>query len=199
MTQETLISRVMALRAASATVLVAIDGCGGAGKSFLAHSVAHALASAGTPATVVHVDDFFLPSAQRPCGPPAEKPVGGDFDWRRLRDQVLAPLRRGEPAQYERYDWSLDALAETHTLRPGQVVIVEGIYASRLEIAGLYDLLVWVECPRELRLTRGLARDGEHARGQWERDWMPAEDRYVAEHRPHERAHVVIDGTSGLQ
>ena len=78
---------------------------------------------------------------------------------------------------------------------PHGVVIVEGVYSSRRELASLYDLRIWVECPRELRLSRGLARDGETARKLWEEDWMPSEDRYLEEHRPLERADAVVSGT----
>ena len=185
---------MLALRAAQATVLVAIDGPGGSGKSVLAQSVSRATAAAGTPVSVDGVDDFFLPSEQRLPGAPAEKPIGTDFDWGRLRDQVLAPLRRGEPARYDRHDWKRDALVATCEVPPGRVVIVEGVYASRCELAEFYDLRVWVECPREIRLARGLARDGEGARQRWDQDWMPAEDRCLEQHRPRERADLVASG-----
>ena len=108
----------------------------------------------------------------------------------------MLPLRQGRPARYARYDWDHDALAEIRELRPGGVAIVEGIYSSRRELASLYDLRIWVECPRDVRLSRGLARDGEGARGRWEEDWMPAEDRYVVEHRPWELADLIVDGAA---
>jgi len=196
MAQEELVSRVVSLYAAKPTILVAIDGPGGSGKSFLAQSLSRNLAASGTPVTVIHFDDFFLPSEQRSPGSPADKPIGADFDWSRLRNQVLVPLGRGEPARYGRYCWSRDALFETCEVPPGRVVIVEGVYASRRELADLYDLRVWVECPRELRLARGLARDGEDARSRWERDWMPSEDRYIKDHQPREQAHYVLCGAS---
>jgi len=71
-----------------------------------------------------------------------------------------------------------------------------GIYTLRPELRELYDLRVWVDCPRDLRLARGLARDGEQARPRWEGDWMPKEDHYVSECRPMASADVVISGVS---
>jgi uridine kinase len=176
------------------TVLAAIDGPGGSGKTALAGSLQLTLDGAKVLVSVVEVDDFFLPSADRPRGGPSEKPIGGDFDWPRLRDQVLHPLRRGQSARYDRYDWGRDELLEVREVPPGGVVIVEGIYSSRRELAALYDLRIWVECPRELRLSRGLERDGEAARSPWEEDWMPSEDRYVREHRPQELADIIVIG-----
>jgi uridine kinase len=81
-------------------------------------------------------------------------------------------------------------------VEPKGVVIVEGVYTSRLELAPFYDVLIWIECPREVRLARGVARDGEGARSRWEQDWMPPEDRYLQEQNPRERADVVVDGTA---
>ena len=182
------------LHAERKVVLVAIDGPGGSGKTFLAESLRKTLGESAVPASTVHVDDFFLPSGLRPTGAPAERPIGGDFDWPRLRDQVLHPLRRGVSARYDRYDWGKDTLADSREVPPDRVVIVEGVYSSRRELAQHYDMRIWVDCPRELRLLRGLNRDGEVARRKWEEDWMPSEDRYILEHRPQELADAVFKG-----
>jgi uridine kinase len=190
---EALFTRLASAAAAQPLVLVGVDGHGGAGKSAWSSALAEAL-QPQTPVAVVHIDDFLLPAAERPRGEPG--PIGGDFDWRRLRDEVLVPLRDGRKASFARYDWNLDALAESHEVAPRGVVIVEGIYSTRRELAGLYDLRVWVDCPREVRLARGLERDGEDARQLWERDWMPAEDRYVHEHQPNQQADLIVDGNA---
>jgi uridine kinase len=189
------VRRVIALSVERGIVLVAIDGPGGSGKSTLAAAIHAAVRAAGIPASVVSFDEFYLPSAQRLLGSPAEKPIGADYDWPRLRDQVLAPIRMGVTARYDRYDWRQDAFADVGEAKPEGVVIVEGIYSSRRELADLYDLRIWVECPRELRLERGIRRDGEGARGIWENDWMPSEDLYFEAHRPWEYADIIVDGT----
>jgi uridine kinase len=59
------------------TFLLGIDGLGGSGKSV----VAEKLKRNRTDVTLVHMDDFFLPSAQRSLEPPRQKPIGADFDW----------------------------------------------------------------------------------------------------------------------
>lgn len=45
------------------------------------------------------------------------------------------------------------------------MVIVEGVYSLSTILSDLFELSLWVECPRDVRLARGLARDGEGARG----------------------------------
>jgi len=194
MTPSELLARLFELGAAQQTVLVAIDGLGGAGKTVLSEQLASGLKSSGLISQVVHFDDFFLPSSERPHGSVDHKPVGGDFDWVRLHDEVLAQLRRGWAARYQVYDWRQDVLAETQAVAPGGIVIIEGVYSSRRELAPLYDLRVWVECPRALRLARCLERDGAESHARWEHDWMPMEDRYVVEHDPEAHADIIVHG-----
>jgi uridine kinase len=107
-----------------------------------------------------------------------------------LREEVLALLRAGHRARYQRYDWPSDALAEWHDV-PHGIVIIEGVYSTRVELRQFYHLTVWVECPRPVRLARGIERDGETARRRWEEEWMPAEDRYVKEESPHTKADIL--------
>jgi uridine kinase len=191
-----IVSHLQAAIAAQCTILVGVDGLGGAGKTVFSVAMARSLRSAGQPAVVVHFDDFFFPSAERSIGTPETKPIGGDFDWRRLRDDVLLPLRGNQIARYRRYDWEQDALAEMHEIPPGGIVIVEGVYCTRRELADLYDVRVWVECPRDICLARGISRDGEEARSRWELDWQPSEERYVREHAPTQAAHFVVRGVA---
>jgi uridine kinase len=170
------------------TTLVAIDGPGGSGKSVLAN----ALADRNQAITVISVDDFYLPdcfATQPPAG--CDQP-SKNFDLHRLYEQVLRPLRDGQPATYQRYDWVAGTLAEWHAVLPGQTVIVEGIYSLAPGLRQYYDLSVWIDCPRSLRLAHGLARDGEGAREMWTRVWMPAEDRYIRSFAPEQVADIVL-------
>ena len=75
------VQQIVAVDKSGSTTLVAVDGQGGAGKTALASDLACALEAIGRRVEIVHFDDFFLPSALRPAGEGAEKPIGGDFDW----------------------------------------------------------------------------------------------------------------------
>ncbi|PEA44686.1 uridine kinase family protein [Bacillus wiedmannii] len=173
-------------------LIIGIDGCGGAGKSTLANKIKSKFATV----TIVHMDDFYLPSSQIINEHPMNKSIGADFDWKRLLQEVLDPISNGIEGCYKRYDWETDSLAETHTVPAIGIVIIEGVYAARQELAEMYDLKIWVNCPRETRIKRGIARDGETARDMWENNWMVAEDMYVESHKPHEFADFIIDGTN---
>ncbi|TCP19757.1 uridine kinase [Scopulibacillus darangshiensis] len=172
------------------TKIVGIDGCGGSGKSTLAAT----LAKEARGTTVVHMDDFYKLSSDIQATNPEFKPVGSDFDWLRLEDQVLNPLFKNRNTSYQRYDWDTDELKEWHDVPSGGLVIIEGTFTTRNELFDYYDWTIWVNCPRDLRLARGIERDSEEARHMWEHNWMVAEDRYIRTHQPHRRADLIIDG-----
>lgn len=164
--------RIEALRNGPALVLVGIGGHGGAGKTTLAQSVADA--------AIVSTDEFW---------------DGNEFELTRLRREVLDPLARREPASFASFDWIAQRPRGSRTVAPEGIVIVEGVCALHRLFRDDYDLRIWVETPREVRLARGLARDGKGARKQWETVWMPGEDRYVAHDDPVSAADLIIDGT----
>jgi uridine kinase len=168
-------------------VLVGIDGPGASGKSTLANQLAQSLENAA----VVQGDDFYLPSGVRPR---ADAAVGAQFDLDRLLRQVVAPAAAGMEVRYQRYDWDRDALATWISIPPGSTIIVEGIYATEQRLRDHYTFRIFCLADRQLRLRRGLDRDGEGARTQWTDEWMPAEDHYIATQRPDLAAQLVLDG-----
>lgn len=161
--------------------LVCIDGRAGSGKSSLADAVREVAGEHGT-VEVVHLDDLLdgwrgLPS------------VAGTLD----RD-VLAPLREGRPGRYHRYDWHQGRFADEVTVAPADLLVVEGVGSGSGSYASSVTTLVWVEAPRELCLGRGLARDGEAMRPEWEQ-WMADEEALFRRERTRERADMLVDGT----
>jgi uridine kinase len=176
------------------TLLVGVDGPAGSGKSTLAR----ALAALDPGITLIAVDDFYRPVAERPQqqGRASVEEVGSDIDWRRLRNQVLLPLQRNRGGWYQRYDWVADQLAEWHDVPSGGIVLVEGVYSCMKQLAFGYDFRIWVEAPRELRLARGRERDRDNGNWPlWESVWVPAEDAYTAAHEPAVSADILVDGS----
>lgn len=172
-------------------VVVGIDGPGGGGKSTLARE----LALLRDDVAIVEGDDFYrpLPERTREALTPLEA-VDLTFDWERLRDEVLAPLLRGEEARYRRYDWPADRLGEeVAAVAPHGVVLVEGVYVARPALRGYLDLIVVVHAPRELCLARVRER-GENSAEQIAR-WRATEEWYLERQDPRRVADLVIDGT----
>jgi uridine kinase len=170
--------RDLELRSRNRTAYVGIDGCGAAGKSTLAGLVAAAVERA----VVITVDDFATPRLT-------------SWDYPRFAADVVAPLLAGRPARYQRWDWDTDRGAEWHDVPPGSLLVVEGVSCTRDEVGLPWDLRVWVEAPRELRLARALERDGQERLPLWRDVWLPSEEAYVAAQHPERRADLVVDGT----
>ena len=76
-------------------------------------------------------------------------------------------------------------------------MILEGVTASREAFRPYLAYSVWVETPREVRLARGLKRDGTGARANW-KAWMEEEDSYINSERPAEHADFVLPGDDAL-
>jgi uridine kinase len=169
--------------------LVAIDGCGGAGKSTLAEQIVSKYGSG----QIIHMDDFYKPSSERLQLKMDKKAPGADYDIKRLIQDVINPITNVMEAKYQRYDWIMDKLAEWHTVQPNGLIIIEGVYSISDQLYNKYDIKIFVECNRELRLKRGLERDGENALNFW-KQWMIGEDKYIQEQKPQERSDFIISG-----
>ena len=160
------------------TRVIAVDGPGGAGKTTVSKWLAAEL-----EAPIVQTDDFAS----------WENPTEW---WPDLLTKVLEPLARGESARYVPTSWGGPPRDEV-TVKPSQFLILEGVTASREAFRPYLAYSIWIETPRELRLQRGLERDGEQKREQWN-EWMAGEDRYVEREQPAEHADLVLPGDRGL-
>ncbi len=167
---------------------VGIDGPGASGKSTLAEQLVAAMGDA----YLVHVDDFYLPSPRR-----HERlgEVGRSFDLPRLAEQVVVPGSAGEALHYQRYDWVRDELVQWIDVPGGAPVVLEGVFCLAAELRNAYTFKIWCRADPMLRLTRGLARDGEEARSMWVDLWMPAENEYAASQHPERSADLVVDSS----
>jgi uridine kinase len=163
-----------------ATRIVAIDGLGGAGKSTLAEKLSITLDGAD----IVHTDDFAS----------WENPI--DW-WPQLIEKVLEPISRNEPVSFQASQWDAAHDPERVEFRPDDFVIVEGVTAAREAFVPYLTYTIWVEAPEEVRLRRGLKRDGQTARKQWEL-WMAEEATYRSRERPDGRADLVIRGDRNI-
>jgi molybdenum cofactor guanylyltransferase len=153
-------------------VVIAIDGPSCSGKSILATAIA-----LRSGAAVLEGDDFYrdmLPSlsaAQREAMSDAAV-VDAVIDWERLRDEGLLPLRAGHAATFQPYDWDANngRLAPAKTVPAAKLIIVEGVYAARPELADLIDFAIYLSIDPGVRAKRYAQRQDDPGwRGFWER------------------------------
>jgi uridine kinase len=161
---------------AANTRIVAIDGPGGAGKTTLASALCDKLINVD----VVHLDDFAS----------WDNPLNW---WPRVLEQVLEPLSLGQSVHYQRYDWVKRRLDNWIDLDPLDILILEGVSASRVAFRPYLTFAIWIQTPLDICLERGVKRDGEEVRQQWI-EGMDAENEYVREERPIEYANLIVSG-----
>lgn len=164
--------------------LVCVDGPAGSGKSTLAAALADRLGRAeDRRCAVVHMDDLY------------EGWSGLDRVWTRVEEQVLGPLADGAPARYRRYDWHAGRFAAWVDVPVPDVLVLEGCGSAPRVVDGRAVLRLYVEAPAQVRLDRGLRRDGEAERDHW-LAWMVEEAAVLEREETRGRADVVVDGTA---
>jgi uridine kinase len=156
--------------------LVCVDGPAGSGKTTLAAAVEELVPGS----RVVHLDDLYP-------GWSGLAEIGTQ-----LAD-LLQPLSKGRAGHYRRYDWLAGAYAETVVVEPVPLLVLEGVGSGASAFAQLQTVLVWVEAPHDLRMRRGLERDGDAFAPHWEQ-WARDEAELFARERTRDRADLVVDG-----
>jgi uridine kinase len=156
--------------------LVCVEGPAGSGKTTLGAELAGRVG-----AQLIHGDDLM--SGWR----------GLDAVGRQLTALARA-LAAGRPAAYEHFDWHADRYDRVVDVPRAPWLVVEGVGSGAAALAPYTTVLVWVEVDDDLRLARGMARDGAEMEPHW-RQFMLDERALFARDRSRERADVLVDGT----
>ena len=152
-------------------VRLAIEGGSASGKSTLGRMLEDIYGC-----TLFHMDDFFLPPEMR-TRERLEEP-GGNVHRERFLSEVLMPLSRGETVEYRRFDCSRLEIMPPVKKLPGRLTVTEGAYSMHPELAGYYNLSVFMEVDPELQRRRILARNSPDIAARHFSSWIPMEDRY---------------------
>lgn len=160
--------------------IVAVDGRSGGGKT----TFSNVLHQAVPKSAVVHTDDIAWHHSF--------------FDWSDLLiEGVLKPLRLGSAVSYQPPGWQPHGRDGAIEIAAGlDLVVVEGVGASRTEVMPWIDRSVWVQSDFDEAKRRCIARDGgtEEVIKFWEL-WMTEELDFLQKQRPWERATLIVNGT----
>lgn len=184
------------------SIVIAVAGCSGSGKTTIAEELARVLGGIHFPLDNYYRDLSHLDPAER-ARTNFDDPA--TIESSLLAEQVTA-LARGEAIERPLYDFTTHTrvAGRTDTVEPRPFVIVEGIFAlCYAELLPIYSLRVYVDAPDGLCYERRLKRDvvdrgrtPESVREQYEATVRPSADEWVKPSRAN--ADLVIDGTLEL-
>jgi len=169
--------------------LIAIDGGGGAGKTTFANRLQKEIPGS----CIVRVDDFYLPPQLRTPVLSMDV-INPNFDWDRIRKLVIDAVKDDKDISYQLYDFKNGTLTgEVIRVPRDATIILEGVWSMQEAVIDFYDYRIWLEAPANLRLERGVSRDGEELRQVWVDEWIPIDESYKKIQAPYLRADIIVD------
>ena len=174
--------------------IIGIDGLSRSGKTTLSEGLESYLKEQAIPHHIFHIDDFVVERAKR-YGTGHEEwfefyCIQWDVDW--LRQHFFDELRDASELKLPRYDRETDTHAIQHvTLPPSCLIFVEGVFLQRQEWRNFFDLMIYVDCPEDVRLERELRTLGKSME-QLKNRYHKGEDYYLQTVHPKERADFII-------
>lgn len=181
--------------------LVGIDGVDGVGKTVFADELAQVLRREGVDVLRIGLDSFHRPRAERyrRGRMSAEGYFRDSFDLPAFLRSVAEPLRPGGTGVVTTatFDYRTDApvAGEMVRVRPGGVVVVDGVFLHRDELAHVWDLSVFLRAPMAVAFTRMATRDGVPLDDRLLSRYRDGQRLYLMECAPEQRATLVVDHT----
>lgn len=197
-----LADRILSVHSPMRTTIVGIDGLGGAGKSTISQGLSDMLKEENPSVVVLHIDDFIHQRSIRYNDAYEEWECYYNLQWRYdyLLNEIVLPIKNGNSITktIELYDKDNDGYYLYEVDAPvGSIVIIEGVFLQRKELYGVFDYMIYIDIPEEVRLQRVLRRDGYigddgQIRAKYESRYFPAERYYIKECSPVQSADFVI-------
>jgi uridine kinase len=186
---------------------VAIDGVTASGKSTFAGELAAAVAELHRPAVHLTMDGFHhhREHRYRRGRLSADGYYEDAYDFAALAELVLIPLGPGGDRRYRVrvIDLASDAeIGEPPVEAPADaVVIVDGSFLQRPELAGLWDHRIFIDTDLAVARHRGTVRDAQalgglaRAEHMYDVRYHAACRRYLAAVDPAARATLIVENT----
>jgi len=192
---------------ASNSLLVAMSGIDGSGKSFLASKTVECLKRKNFNVVLIGLDAWHTPSHIRFNEVhPAEHFYKHAFRFDDLFELVVNPLKRDRSVQTTVKLTRLpenDFYTHTYNFTEIDVIVLEGIFLLKRHLRENYDLAFWIECSFETALQRAVSRNQEGLTGDeiirdYETIYFPAQRIHFAADDPKSSADEIIFNDSRL-
>ncbi|MBG9836797.1 MULTISPECIES: hypothetical protein [Bacillus cereus group] len=186
---------------------VGVSGITASGKTTFANELAEEIKKRGLPVTRASIDDFHNPRLIRYAqGKESAKGYYEDaHDYTAFKERLLKPLGPNGNLQYETISHNLITDTPVYNTpifaQPNMVLIVDGTFLFKKDVAHLFDYKIFVDTDFELARKRGAKRETEAFGSYKEAEKMflnryhAACKMYIEEHNPKECADVVFQNT----
>lgn len=198
---ENLINKILEIYN-NTTLIIGIDGLGGAGKSTISSKISDTLNQKGYNTIVLHIDDFIHPKSVRYNSNYPEWECYYNLQWRYdyLIDNIINPIRNGNNfnKQIELYNKENDTyILQKFDIPKDSIIIVEGVFLQRKELKNCFDYIIYMDIPENIRLNRVLKRDlyignKQQIIDKYNNRYFPAQDYYLKECQPKQNANYIL-------
>ncbi|WP_339250896.1 kinase [Sporosarcina sp. FSL W8-0480] len=182
-------------------LLVGIDGLSGAGKTTFVKEIKQELKGFNCEVKIFHLDEHIVERNKRYHTGYEEWYEYYYLQWDigEIINRLLMPLHNSNHLDLSFYDKSDDSISHRQIeVFTNSIILIEGVFLQRKEWKSLFDYVIYINCPFELRKERVLGRDSyigdyhDRFKKYTDRYW-PAEKHYLDTINPISIADLVIN------
>lgn len=176
-------------------LIIAIDGCGGAGKSTLCQALAVEIEPWARP-QVLKLDNFYRPlSAVQRAQLQQAQACQAYFNTIEFKKNLLDPLAEGASARYKPFHWVDGESDQSVELVPSGVLLLDGVFSYSKPLRDSVHLSLFVDTPLQLRKKRLIERPQLDT--EWVNHWQNTESWHHQSEHTSTAVDFVVSGTLG--
>jgi uridine kinase len=181
-------------------LIFGIDGLSGAGKTTFVQEFEQELQQHHIQSAVLHMDDLIVGRNKRYNTGFEEWYEHYFLQWdiQGLTNQIFMKWERGETIlELDVYDPQTDTLTiRTINIPSDGILLIEGVFLQRKEWRDFFDLMLYIDCPRNIRFERVTSRGNQDIQDQqrielYKRRYWAAEDYYLVTEKPLQHADML--------
>lgn len=175
-------------------IVLGIDGLSRSGKTTLTKKVVQHLQEKNISVCLFHIDNYIVEKNRRYNTDYEEwyeyYYLQWDVKW--LKENLFQKLKKSNELQLLTYDDGSDTKRLEITEIPETcVIIIEGVFLQRKDWRNFYDMIVYLDSPRDMRFNRESEATKSNIEKFQNRYWK-AEDYYLEVETPLAQADLVI-------